>query len=65
VTLLADNQLPAAAHPEMNDRNTALMQELHTNHGAGLWRYALRQHPQIADDSERSPRRGYFASPET
>jgi fumarate hydratase class II len=28
VTLLADNQLPAAAHPEMNDRNTALMQEL-------------------------------------
>jgi RNA polymerase sigma-70 factor (ECF subfamily) len=80
VTLLADNQLPAAAHPEMNDRNTALMQELHTNHGAGLWRYAVRltgdharaedvvqetllrawQHPQIADDSERSPRAWLF-----
>jgi RNA polymerase sigma-70 factor (ECF subfamily) len=41
VTLLADNQLPADAHPEMNDRNTALMQDLHTNHGAELWRYAV------------------------
>ncbi|MCW2649892.1 MAG: polymerase subunit sigma [Mycobacterium sp.] len=26
----------------MNDPNAALMRELHTNHGAALWRYALR-----------------------